>query len=48
MITGMSTIVQIESIIDNYKDKPIIKNGFNRACYIPSEDKIELTDINQF
>ena len=41
-------IDKAESIINNYKDKPIIEHGFNRACYIPSKDKIELPDKTQF
>ena len=41
-------IDKAESIIAKYNDKPIVEFGYNRACYIPGEDKIQLPEKTDF
>jgi len=41
-------IDKAESIIAHCPDKPLVEFGFNHACYIPSEDKIQLPEKTAF
>ena len=40
--------IEAEAIIEGYKDKPVIKYGFNQACYIPSIDEVHMPSRSQF
>jgi antirestriction protein ArdC len=41
-------IAQAESVWDNYSDKPSISFGASGACYIPSQDAIEMPARDSF
>jgi antirestriction protein ArdC len=45
---SLDTITQAEAIVEAFKDKPEIKHGFTKACYIPSEDIIKMPLLNSF
>ena len=41
-------ILSAQDIIDNYKDKPEIREGYTKACYIPSLDEIHIPKKENF
>jgi len=44
----LPTLLSCESIIDNMKEKPTIKNNISRCYYTPREDYISLPKITNF
>lgn len=41
-------IEEAEAIVAAYLDRPEVKHGFNRACYIPSLDEINMPALSKF
>jgi antirestriction protein ArdC len=47
-VSTFSPIERCELVVANMPQKPLIKHGGNRACYIPSLDTVEMPDKEQF
>lgn len=41
-------IAECEAVVASYKDAPTVAHGGNRACYIPSEDRVQLPSRESF
>lgn len=45
---AIDPIEDCERIVSSFKDAPVLEHGGNRACYIPSLDKIQVPQRNAF